>query len=304
MKGIHFTFFCILFLILNLDVVNARALSVQAAKHRVVAIGDVHGDFGNMKKVIKLTGVMNDKNQWTGGETVLVQVGDQLDRGDGERGIIDLLENLNKQAQKVGGAVLVLNGNHETMNVDLDFRYVTEKGAKAFATFFTNTTKVDSILEKIPDNLKGRAVAFRPGGPYANLLANHNTVLIIGNSLFVHGAVTPKFAKYGIEKINSEIQKWMQNKKEKPNFLDDENGPLWSRKYSKDVSKKDCKSLKKSLSILGIKRMIVAHTVQKNGINSACGGKVWRIDTGISSHYDGKLEALEIIDDKKINILK
>jgi hypothetical protein len=43
--------------------------------------------------------------------------------------------------------------------------------------------------------------------------------------------------------------------------------------------------------------MVVGHTVQEEGITSACGGRVWRIDTGMSSHYGGPLEVLQIEGD-------
>ena len=51
-----------------------------------------------------------------------MQVGDQLDRGDNELRILYFLERLQKEALEAGGALHVLNGNHETMNVEGRFR--------------------------------------------------------------------------------------------------------------------------------------------------------------------------------------
>ena len=59
---------------------------------------------------------------------MLVQVGDILDRGDNELAIMRKLQKLAKEAKEAGGEVVVMNGNHEIMNVLGDFRYVT-KGA-------------------------------------------------------------------------------------------------------------------------------------------------------------------------------
>ena len=60
--------------------------------------------------------------------------------------------------------------------------------------------------------------------------------------------------------------------------------------------------LKTSLDILKAEIMFVAHTVQENGINSACDGKVVRTDTGISSYYGGKKEAVLIKNGKLYRI--
>lgn len=56
------------------------------------------------------------------------QVGDILDRGDQEIKLLYLLERLQRQAAAAGGALWVLNGNHETMNVGGNFRYATQGG--------------------------------------------------------------------------------------------------------------------------------------------------------------------------------
>jgi hypothetical protein len=40
--------------------------------------------------------------------------------------------------------------------------------------------------------------------------------------------------------------------------------------------------------------MVVGHTVQHQGVNSACDGRVWRIDVGLSRYFGGPIQALEI----------
>ncbi|CAB9497771.1 serine threonine-protein phosphatase [Seminavis robusta] len=93
---------------------------------RVVAIGDVHGDFGMLLTALQLAGVIaeeivfDDDNGeegrsfvWTGGSDVLVQIGDVLDRGPHELQCWQLLMELSRQAQGEGGKVILLHGNHE-----------------------------------------------------------------------------------------------------------------------------------------------------------------------------------------------
>jgi hypothetical protein len=52
---------------------------------RLVAIGDIHGDLIALKVALRTAGVLHaTRDTWIGGRTVVVQVGDQLDRGDDE----------------------------------------------------------------------------------------------------------------------------------------------------------------------------------------------------------------------------
>ena len=95
------------------------------AAPRIVAIGDLHGDVAGTRKALVLVGAIDDKDSWIGGDLVVVQVGDQLDRGDDEKAILLLLNSVADQAHKAGGALYALNGNHETMNVALQFNYVS-----------------------------------------------------------------------------------------------------------------------------------------------------------------------------------
>ena len=84
------------------------------------------------RRAFRLAGLIDLTDRWTGGETVAVQVGDILDRGDQEIEIFYFLERLQREAAAVGGALHVLNGNHETMNVAHHFRYVTPGGYHSF----------------------------------------------------------------------------------------------------------------------------------------------------------------------------
>ena len=88
----------------------ARSPAVQAA------IGDLHGDAVATRRALRLAGVLHpQRDAWTGGQTVVVQVGDQLDRGDDELEVLNLLHRLSQQATAAGGALHVLCGNHEMM---------------------------------------------------------------------------------------------------------------------------------------------------------------------------------------------
>ena len=246
--------------------------TIVPAVAKIAAIGDLHGDIDQTRKVLKLAGAMDDNDQWIGGKLVLVQVGDQLDRGDGEKAILLLLESLADQAHEAGGAIYVLNGNHETMNVALNFSYVTKGGFEDFDDVPHEPD--DDLLVQYPVDQKGRVSAFRPGGIYAKVLAGHNTIQVVGENVFVHGGVLPDHVTYGIKEINAEISDWMNNKTKASQHISGDTCPVWSRHYSYDVDDADCQLAAKMLAMLGAKRIVVAHTVQSSGINAACGALV------------------------------
>lgn len=289
---------------------------------RIVAIGDVHGDFEALRGLLRRSKLLGMNNEWVGGKTVLVQVGDQLDRGDGERNIYDLLFKLQDTAPKTGGQVHILLGNHELMNFNMDFRYVTEGG---FADFirpkfpFGKGTAVpkpfQSLIRSLPPPMRARAAALAPGGPLTKQLAQRAKVsVIVGDTVFVHAGLQPahfgisaankddnlgsSFASKALRKINLDTREFLLGKRDHlPTILEGAGGPVWMRTYSRRgvrAGGAECQLLNDTLKLLGAKRMVVGHTVQP-AINAACGGRVWRVDTGLSSAYGGPAEALEIL---------
>jgi hypothetical protein len=49
-------------------------------KLRIVAVGDVHGDFERFLTILEHLDVVNQDGQWSGNVDVFVQVGDVMDR--------------------------------------------------------------------------------------------------------------------------------------------------------------------------------------------------------------------------------
>ena len=266
---------------------------------RIIAVGDIHGDVRAARAALRLGGAIDETGQWIGGKLVVVQTGDQLDRGDDEPEILALFERLQKQAKLAGGALYALDGNHEIMNVQGDFRYVTDDGFHDFSTAHARAP-LAPLLERLPAERRGRAAAFLPGGDLAKRLATRSVVIEVGDSVFVHGGVLEAHVSYGLGRINNEVQAWMLGAPTAPapQVVTEENALIWVRAYSDgEPSAAACQELTRVLGALSAKRMVVGHTVQKQGINSACDAKVWRIDVGLSRYYGGKPSVLEIRGD-------
>jgi hypothetical protein len=264
---------------------------------RIVAIGDLHGDLAATRAALRLAHAVDDRDRWTGGKTTVVQTGDEIDRGDDDRAIVELFERLADSAHATGGEVRALIGNHEVMNVSGDFRYVTAGGLAAFRDGDARRVPT-AVSSQFPVEARGRLAAFFPGGPFALRLSQRSAVVVVGSTLFVHGGVTLAHVRYGLGRFNRELSRWMSGQGVEPALATEEDGPLWTRRYSDDTAPVDCAGLRETLAALGIERMVVGHTPHRDGISAACDGQVWRIDTGLSAYYGGALQVLDIQGDK------
>jgi hypothetical protein len=180
------------------------------------------------------------------------------------------------------------------MNVAGDLRYVTPGGFRDFEDV-AGLRLDDPALGTVPPAQRARAAAFRPGGLYARKIALHPVVVVVGDTVFAHGGVLPKHAR-DVDRIVAEVAAWIWGTSPSGMRVAGEpDSVVWSRHYSDEPDEADCKLLEETLEILKVKRMVVGHTVQP-GIRSACDERVWRIDVGMSTHYGGKPEVLEIAD--------
>ena len=265
---------------------------------RIVAIGDLHGDMGAVRRALRLAGAIDASNKWIGGSLIVVQTGDQIDRGDDDRAILDAFDKWADEAKAAGGELLSLLGNHEIMNVMLDFRYVTPGAYTTFADVKADTPFGADAAGQFGEKARGRVLAFAPGGTYAKRLAQRPVIARIGDSVFVHGGLLDKHITYGLDLANDEVRAFLNGKVGKsPAIVTGEDGLVWLRTYSQDPTPTECASLRQALSRLNAKRLVVGHTVQDKKITQACDGAVHRIDVGMSSYYRGPISVLEIKGD-------
>lgn len=290
--------------------------SILPSVDRIIVIGDIHGDFTKLKKILIKTKVMNNKNDWIGGDTVIVQVGDQIDscrnapychlmgsvKNDKAEDIkiLEFMTELHEKAQEEGGAVYSLLGNHEIMNVNGDFSYVSYENIMEFG------------------NAENRRDAFKPGNKIASFLAcTRKTALIIGSNLFVHAGIIPQLLnRYNIEDMNKILSLFLLDELHAPDhfkdiFINGKHSPLWTRVFGDlNMDKQQCEKYLQPLQSYNVGKIYVGHTPQiEEGINSICDGRIWRTDIGASKAFDdfkinNKIQVLEILNDSNINIIK
>ena len=152
--------------------------------------------------------------------------------------------------------------------------------------------------------LWARRDLFLPGGEMAVKMASNPTVLQVGDTVFAHAGITENHVDYGFQRLNNEVAGgwWVRTLSPSKHVLE-EKGVVWTRDYGGAVcgNKSEAAACKR-LDILahrraGAKRPIVGHTPQQKGINSGCGGKVWRSDTGMSRGiYGNTPQVIEIVN--------
>lgn len=314
----------------------AAAAQDDADRARIVAVGDLHGDFAAWREIARAAGLVDAKGNWTGGETTLVQMGDVTDRGPDSLKIIRDLQRLERQAAKRGGRVIALLGNHEAMNFIGDLRYVHPGEYEAFVdrnseklrerVWQMQRESIEAAFAALDPPISGEEakarwfassrlgkiehrIAWSPGGELGKWAAARPAVVKIGDTLFAHGGLSVERASEPLAEINARIAKAMAKGDDvNRSALEDPLGPLWYRgNITREASETEA-GLRASISdelaaILdyhGAARLVVAHTPSLDGIVASEGGRLVRVDTGISTYYGGPASYLEILGDRLI----
>ena len=308
---------------------------------KIVAIGDLHGDYDNFVEILMGVKLVDDSLHWIGGETHLVQTGDILDRGPDGKKILDLIMVLEKEAEKAGGMVHMLIGNHEEMNVTgiaIDNpRYVTveqfvdflpenfvEKKEKDFKKDFdknnNDSTNSDVSYESELRNYwaevlrKDRRAKLEYirnfNDNYGKWINEHNAVIKINHTVFVHGGISKAYSTRSLKDINNQLRRELEEfrlalkrgttLRSRPKIVYDQKGPLWYRDLAQNEDEGFADEVQEILNNLGAKHMVIAHTPHRGSqvvgeeFVSRFDESIWVIDTGISEVYGGFLSALII----------
>lgn len=208
--------------------------ATAAAASRIVAVGDVHGGLAEFKEILVEAGVVEATGAWVGGETVLVQVGDLIDRGPSMRGTLDFVMELEQAASKSGGRVVALLGNHEVMNLTGDLRYVVPANYAEFTNAGSEKRRADAWrqvlalrkrrarklgqpeppsgkesreawLQAHPPGFLEHREAFGHGGRYGRWLRARPALFVSQGTAFLHGGLSPALAGTPLEAIDRRV---------------------------------------------------------------------------------------------------
>lgn len=173
---------------------DARAKATAAAARvpegvRVYAVGDIHGRADLLDDMMQL--VETDSEAVVPArETILVFIGDYVDRGPDSAGVIDRLLTLVRDRRY---RTHLLKGNHEVMFLNFLedpaalFQWAVNGGA---ATMESYDIDVQAMQMEPSEDLRQLALAAIPAD-HLKLLRNLETFVVIGDYLFVHAGVRP-----------------------------------------------------------------------------------------------------------------
>ena len=186
---------------------------------RVVAFADVHGAYAEVTALLQSVQVVDSDLHWSGGKTHLVSLGDLLDRGDESRKVMDLLMRLQQEATAAGGQVHVVLGNHETMNVLGDLRYVN-KGE--FASYVADEDaavraeqktqflarqpgSTDADFERLfPPGFFGQRRMLAPDGKYGAWLLTLPAMIVINDTVYMHGGPSTALGGRSVVQVDAD----------------------------------------------------------------------------------------------------
>lgn len=298
--------------------------AILKSVHRIIVLGDIHGDYNLLIKMLQIANLIKlDKYGhilWIGGDTYVVQVGDQIDRcrpvGNmlctnpqttyndeaSDIKILKLCTDLHHQALLQKGAFISLLGNHEIMNSLGIMSYVSYLGLKEFENYI-DPYNLDA---KFASGLEARIYAFAPKHGIGKMLGcTRLPAVIVGSHLFVHAGIIDALIQeiglsgiYDLETINIAVRMWLigvlKKKYIKKIIRSSEISMFWTRilgNIPPNVSFDNpiCQQhISKVLKLFKVNGIIIGHTPQSftysDDINVTC-DSIWRVDNGSSQAF-------------------
>jgi len=260
----------------------AAAATADAAGGRIVALSDIHGQYALMVRLLRANGVIDADDRWALGRDTLVVAGDIFDRGEQVTEAFWLLYALQQQAAQAGGAVHFVLGNHETMVLYDDLRYVHPKylrTAERLQTSYPALYGADSVI--------GQWLRTRP------------VLLRVGDTLFLHGGIAPEAVRLALEadatnaRYRDSLGTPRAQLRDDPALAplyDGKTSPIWYRGYFD--GRMDTAQVEALVTQLGVSRIVVGHTSMPH-VSRFHDGRVIAIDSSIKNGESGELLFIE-----------
>ncbi len=261
--------------------------SVYKNVSKVLALGDIHGNYKALLNYLITNKIINKKLNWIWGDGHLVLLGDVFDRGNKVTESLWLIYQLDIKARKQGGRVHMLLGNHEVMVLTNDTRYMNKK-YEVFSNYF----------------LRDYSLFFDIKSELGHWLRDRNTIVKINDVIYSHAGISPMIyeLKLSLDTINVLLRNFLHDTKfpEKGDVTEhiiSTSGPLWYRGYVMEWDDNALISQEEVDTILNYYEadiLVVAHT-ENDSITPLYNNKVIAIDIPICNQ-NSVLEGLLIVN--------
>ncbi len=258
------------------------ATAVLPAVPRIAVLSDIHGQYDLLVRLLRANALIDAQDQWAYGTGTLVIAGDVFDRGPRVTEAFWLLYGLQQQAAAAGGAVHFVLGNHETMVLYDDLRYVNPKylrSAQLLGRSYPQLYGTDSVI--------GQWLRTRPA------------LLRIGDTLFLHGGISPEALQLALhpELTNAAYQASLGTPRDQVKadpasapLYDGKTSPIWYRGYFD--GRLDTEGVQAVLDHLGLRRIVVGHTSMPH-VSRFHGERIIAVDSSIKNGENGELLFIE-----------
>ncbi|MBT8218369.1 MAG: metallophosphoesterase [Bacteroidia bacterium] len=262
---------------------TSKARTKYKTDQPIVALSDIHGQYNVFRNLLKRHDIVDRNINWSFGEGHLVIVGDVMDRGEHVMECLWLIYKLEKQAEKAGGKVHFLLGNHELMVMNGNIDYIHPKYRYTAA-----------LLERPYHDLFAKNTAL------GKWLSSKNVILQLNDKLFVHGGLSQQAMSLGLSlsDINYLFKEKMYygmydeiNRDPQLQTLYYGDGPLWYRGYAYpySINTSQVDQLTKKLKVNNI---IVGHT-SLSKIKGLYDNRIIMIDSSIKIGSTGQMLKIE-----------
>lgn len=243
-------------------------------EHPIIAISDIEGGYLAFRDFLIYNKVIDEDLNWIFGSGHLVLLGDFVDRGNSVTQVLWFIYKLEQEAEKHGGLVHFIIGNHELKNMQGNFDSSEDK-----------YLAIAGILGKRQSDL------YNSSSLLGKWLSSKNAIELINGNLFVHGGIHPDITdtNLSLDEINNLIRrnyyKAYYPKREKTQeqlLTSTKTGLCWYRGYF--IGGITQAEVDQSLDVFNAKSVIVGHTLQSK-VNKSYEGKVIAIDVHHSKDY-------------------
>ena len=238
---------------LDFDAENGPKESSWSDIRKIFVVGDIHGEYDRVAGLLTNNRIIDKEGNWNWGKGHLVFMGDIFDRGSKVTETFWLIIKLEKQAEKAGGKVHMLLGNHEPMIFKGDLRYITDE---YYA--LCNNLGLDYSGLFSEKTLLGHWIRQSP------------VMIRINRFAFIHGGLSPELynLKLPADTMNYIVRQYFNNTEaerdmEKRKIILGTNGILWYRGMADDGSRGeiiDDITLNRALGFYGADVFVIGHT--------------------------------------------